>query len=125
MVVVGGDLTPAIKLGFKCAKKLWKCFSSAQDSRSGDICNSNSTLSFRQTGQQADNAVSNPESFQSAVESFNVPSPLDPFEMIPLIPMNIGDLYFSFKNPSFFMLLTLSFVLLLLYFVKKKKINSK
>nr|YP_010899687.1 ATPase subunit 6 [Cuscuta epithymum]WHS15812.1 ATPase subunit 6 [Cuscuta epithymum]DAZ87072.1 TPA_asm: ATPase subunit 6 [Cuscuta epilinum] len=50
----------------------------------------------------------------------NVPSPLDQFEIIPLIPMNIGDLYFSFTNPSFFMLLTLSLVLLLLYFVTKK-----
>ncbi|KAK2633194.1 hypothetical protein EUGRSUZ_L00375 [Eucalyptus grandis] len=35
--------------------------------------------------------------------------------------MKIGDLYFSFINPSLFMLLTLSLVLLLLYFVAKKR----
>nr|YP_010426570.1 ATPase subunit 6 [Scutellaria barbata]YP_010426634.1 ATPase subunit 6 [Scutellaria franchetiana]QKE23891.1 ATP synthase F0 subunit 6 [Scutellaria amoena]QTI91139.1 ATPase subunit 6 [Scutellaria tsinyunensis]USM11293.1 ATPase subunit 6 [Scutellaria barbata]USM11311.1 ATPase subunit 6 [Scutellaria franchetiana] len=34
--------------------------------------------------------------------------------------MKIGDLYFSFTNPSLFMLLTLSFVLLFFYFVTKK-----
>ncbi|KAJ9128865.1 hypothetical protein P3X46_034391 [Hevea brasiliensis] len=34
--------------------------------------------------------------------------------------MKIGDLYFSFTNPSLFMLLTLSLVLLLFYFVTKK-----
>nr|YP_009430376.1 Atp6 [Bupleurum falcatum]ARR27508.1 Atp6 [Bupleurum falcatum]QWX88281.1 ATPase subunit 6 [Glycyrrhiza glabra] len=34
--------------------------------------------------------------------------------------MKIGDLYFSFTNPSLFMLLTLSLVLLLVYFVTKK-----
>nr|WKK50043.1 ATP synthase F0 subunit 6 [Melastoma dodecandrum] len=49
-----------------------------------------------------------------------VPSPLDQFEIIPLIPMNIGDFYFSFTNSSFFMLLTLSLVLLLVHFVTKK-----
>ncbi|KAL2897638.1 ATP synthase subunit a [Bienertia sinuspersici] len=34
--------------------------------------------------------------------------------------MKIGNLYFSFTNPSLFMLLTLSLVLLLLHFVTKK-----
>ncbi|CAI8608470.1 unnamed protein product [Vicia faba] len=34
--------------------------------------------------------------------------------------MKIGDLYFSFTNPSLFMLLTLSLVLLLVHFVTKK-----
>ena len=47
-------------------------------------------------------------------------SPLEQFAILPLIPMKIGDLYFSFTNPSFFMLLTLSLVLLLVYFVTKK-----
>lgn len=47
-------------------------------------------------------------------------SPLEQFSILPLIPMKIGDLYFSFTNPSLFMLLTLSLVLLLLYFVTKK-----
>nr|QOZ41528.1 ATPase subunit 6 [Dipelta floribunda]QOZ41660.1 ATPase subunit 6 [Dipelta elegans]QOZ41600.1 ATPase subunit 6 [Dipelta floribunda]QOZ41612.1 ATPase subunit 6 [Dipelta floribunda]QOZ41624.1 ATPase subunit 6 [Dipelta floribunda] len=36
-----------------------------------------------------------------------------------MIPMNIGNLYFSFTNPSLFMLLTLSLVLLLVHFVTK------
>ena len=49
-----------------------------------------------------------------------VPSPLDQFEILPLIPMNIGDFYFSFTNSSLFMLLTLSLVLLLVHFVTKK-----
>lgn len=49
-----------------------------------------------------------------------IPSPLEQFAIIPLIPIQIGDLYFSFTNPSFFMLLTLSLVLLLVYFVTKK-----
>ncbi|KAF5194352.1 Atp synthase subunit a, partial [Thalictrum thalictroides] len=48
-----------------------------------------------------------------------VPSPLEQFEITPLIPMNIGDFYFSFTNPSLSMLLTLSFVLLLVHFVTK------
>jgi F-type H+-transporting ATPase subunit a len=47
-------------------------------------------------------------------------SPLEQFSVIPLIPMKIGDLYFSFTNSSLFMLLTLSLVLLLIYFVTKK-----
>ena len=49
-----------------------------------------------------------------------IPSPLEQFAILPLIPMKIGNLYFSFTNPSFFMLLTLSLVLLLVYFVTKK-----
>ncbi|KAK9673412.1 hypothetical protein RND81_12G166000 [Saponaria officinalis] len=47
-------------------------------------------------------------------------SPLDQFAILPLIPMKLGNLYFSFTNPSLFMLLTLSLVLLLLHFVTKK-----
>jgi F-type H+-transporting ATPase subunit a len=46
-------------------------------------------------------------------------SPLEQFSILPLIPMNIGDLYFSFTNSSLFMLLTLSLVLLLVHFVTK------
>uniref|UniRef100_A0A251SNX6 F-ATPase protein 6 n=1 Tax=Helianthus annuus TaxID=4232 RepID=A0A251SNX6_HELAN len=48
------------------------------------------------------------------------PSPLEQFSILPLIPMNIGNLYFSFTNSSLFMLLTLSLVLLLIHFVTKK-----
>ncbi|KAG6621710.1 hypothetical protein I3842_Q012600 [Carya illinoinensis] len=48
-----------------------------------------------------------------------IPSPLEQFSILPLIPMNIGNLYFSFTNPSLFMLLTLSLVLLLVHFVTK------
>lgn len=46
-------------------------------------------------------------------------SPLEQFAIIPLIPMNIGNLYFSFTNSSLFMLLTISLVLLLVHFVTK------
>ncbi len=61
------------------------------------------------------------DAYQDALDLAGiVPSPLDQFEIIPLIPMNIGDLYFSFTNPSLFMLLTLSLVLLLVHFVTKK-----
>lgn len=49
-----------------------------------------------------------------------VPSPLEQFEIVPLIDLKIGDLYFSFTNPSLFMLLTLSLFLLLVHFVTKK-----
>ena len=47
-------------------------------------------------------------------------SPLEQFSIIPLIPMKIGNLYFSFTNSSLFMLLTLSLFLLLVHFVTKK-----
>ena len=52
--------------------------------------------------------------------SMQIPSPLDQFEILPLIPINIDNLYFSFTNSSFFMLLTLSLVLLLVHLVTKK-----
>ena len=59
--------------------------------------------------------------FQNAFQSvFPIPSPLDQFEILPLIPMKIGNLYFSFTNSSLFLLLTLSLVLLLVHFVTKK-----
>jgi len=45
----------------------------------------------------------------SSVDS-GISSPLDQFEIIPLIPMHLGDFYFSFTNPSLFMLLSLSSV---------------
>jgi F-type H+-transporting ATPase subunit a len=47
-------------------------------------------------------------------------SPLEQFSILPFIGIHIGNLYFSFTNSSFFMLLTLSLVLLLLHFVSKK-----
>ena len=50
-----------------------------------------------------------------------VPSPLEQFEIVPLIDLKIGNLYFSFTNPSFFMLLTLSLVLLLLLILLMEK----
>ncbi|XP_075514225.1 ATP synthase subunit a-like [Primulina tabacum] len=49
-----------------------------------------------------------------------ITSPLDQFEIISWIPIEIGDLYLSFTNSSLFMLLTLSLVLLLFHFVTKK-----
>nr|ULQ69359.1 ATPase subunit 6 [Flagellaria indica] len=47
-------------------------------------------------------------------------SPLEQFSIHPLIPLNIGNYYFSFTNPSLSMLLTLGLVLLLIFFVTKK-----
>jgi F-type H+-transporting ATPase subunit a len=47
------------------------------------------------------------------------PSPLEQFEILPFLPMKIGNFCFSFTNPSLFLLLTVSLVLLLLTFVKK------
>nr|YP_009137044.1 ATP synthase subunit 6 [Geranium maderense]AKE32262.1 ATP synthase subunit 6 [Geranium maderense] len=49
-----------------------------------------------------------------------IQSPLEQFEITPLIPIHIGDFYFSFTNSSLFMLLTLGLFLLLVYFVTKK-----
>ncbi|XP_065860357.1 ATP synthase subunit a [Euphorbia lathyris] len=49
-----------------------------------------------------------------------IPSPLEQFSILPLIPIHIGNLYFSFTNSSLFMLLTLSLVILLFYFLTKK-----
>lgn len=46
--------------------------------------------------------------------------PLDQFEIFPLLPMKIGDFFFSFTNSSLFMLLTLGLVLLLILLVTKK-----
>jgi len=74
------------------------------------------------------------EHYDFALKQFNVivggtpptiTSPLEQFEIIPLIPMKIGNLYFSFTNPSLFMLLTLSLVLLLVYFVTKNMKKMK
>nr|ULQ69821.1 ATP synthase F0 subunit 6 [Paepalanthus alpinus] len=50
----------------------------------------------------------------------SAPSPLDQFSIHPFILMKIGNLDFSFTNPSLFMLLTLGLVLLLLFVVTKK-----
>nr|QXE43971.1 ATP synthase subunit 6 [Gnetum montanum]BDC46341.1 ATPase subunit 6 [Gnetum hainanense] len=46
-------------------------------------------------------------------------SPLEQFSIIPLIPMNLGNLYFSFTNSSLFMALTISVLLLVFHFVTK------
>nr|YP_010883780.1 ATP synthase F0 subunit 6 [Pandanus odorifer]WIW39625.1 ATP synthase F0 subunit 6 [Pandanus odorifer] len=54
------------------------------------------------------------------IQDGNGGSPLEQFSIHPLIPMKIGNFYFSFTNPSLSMLLTLGLVLLLLYFVTKK-----
>jgi len=48
-------------------------------------------------------------------------SPLDQFEIFPLLTMKIGDFFFfSFTNSSLFMLLTLGLVLLMILLVTKK-----
>jgi F-type H+-transporting ATPase subunit a len=46
-------------------------------------------------------------------------SPLEQFAIIPLIPVKIGNLYFSFTNSSLFMLLTTGLVLLLVHSATK------
>nr|AEM46211.1 ATPase subunit 6 [Silene noctiflora] len=47
-------------------------------------------------------------------------SPLDQFAIIPLFDIKLGNLYFSFTNPSLFLLITLTLVLLLFHLVTKK-----
>jgi len=59
------------------------------------------------------------EAIQMWVDRVSAHSPLDQFAIHPLIPMHLGDFYFSFTNPSLFMLLSLSLFLLLIYFVTK------
>lgn len=59
------------------------------------------------------------EAFRIGVPHFSE-SPLDQFSIHPIIPLNIGNYYFSFTNSSLFMLLTLGLVLLLLFVVTKK-----
>nr|ULQ69456.1 ATP synthase F0 subunit 6 [Guaduella macrostachys] len=59
------------------------------------------------------------EAFKVAMKNFSE-SPLDQFSIHPIIPLNIGNYYFSFTNPSLSMLLTLGLVLLLLFVVTKK-----
>nr|YP_009674901.1 ATP synthase F0 subunit 6 [Haplomitrium hookeri]QDE12936.1 ATP synthase F0 subunit 6 [Haplomitrium hookeri] len=44
-------------------------------------------------------------------------SPLEQFAIIQSIPIHLGNLYFSFTNPSLFMPLTIGLVLLLVHFV--------
>nr|ADT62134.1 ATP synthase subunit 6 [Isoetes engelmannii] len=46
-------------------------------------------------------------------------SPLEQFAIISLIPIHIGNLYFSFTNSSLFMLLTINIVLLLVHSVTR------
>jgi len=59
------------------------------------------------------------EAFKIGVPHF-LESPLDQFSIHPIIPLNIGNYYFSFTNSSLFMLLTLGLVLLLVFVVTKK-----
>ncbi len=60
------------------------------------------------------------EAFQVAMMDLNLESPLDQFSIHPIIPLNIGNYYFSFTNPSLSMLLTLGLVLFLVFVVTKK-----
>ncbi|KAK7375943.1 hypothetical protein VNO78_35258 [Psophocarpus tetragonolobus] len=80
-------------------------------------------LGLAQTAPSTSNSILNLSEFITIAPcdaSDSLSSPLDQFEIIPLMDMKIGDLYFSFTNPSLFMLLTLSLVLLLFHFVTKK-----
>ena len=49
-----------------------------------------------------------------------ISSPLEQFAIIPIIPLHIGNFYFSFTNSSLFMMLTTGFFLLLSFFVTFK-----
>nr|ULQ69243.1 ATP synthase F0 subunit 6 [Ecdeiocolea monostachya] len=60
------------------------------------------------------------EAYEYAIRWVPIPSPLEQFSIHPLIPLHIGNYYFSFTNPSLSMLLTLGLVLLLIYVVTKK-----
>jgi len=48
------------------------------------------------------------------------PSPLNQFEIHPIMDLNLGNFYFSFTNLSLYMLITLGFVLLMIFLVTKK-----
>ncbi|KAG8362792.1 hypothetical protein BUALT_BualtUnG0045200 [Buddleja alternifolia] len=71
-------------------------------------------------GQNGAGGQTYQEGIQMWLNFLNSNSPLEQFSILPLIPMKIGNLYFSFTNPSLFMLLTLSLVLLFVHFVTKK-----
>ncbi|KAK7321858.1 hypothetical protein VNO80_35520 [Phaseolus coccineus] len=80
------------------------------------------SLGIAQTAPSTSNSLLHLSEFLTIARcdaSDSLSSPLDQFEIIPLMDMKIGDLYFSFTNPSLFMLLTLSLVLLLFHFVTK------
>nr|AYM32735.1 hypothetical protein [Silene vulgaris] len=53
--------------------------------------------------------------------STDAASPLEHYDILPFFDIPLENFFFSFTNPSLFMLLTLSLVLLLLYFVTKGK----
>ena len=46
--------------------------------------------------------------------------PQDQFEIHPMMDLNLGNFYFSFTNLSLYMLITLGFVLLMIFLVTKK-----
>jgi len=56
----------------------------------------------------------------SMIHNAFLSSPLEQFAIISLIPLHIGNFYFSFTNSSLFMLLTTGFFVLLCYFVTQK-----
>ena len=75
----------------------------------------NAVYSNKIDGKNLLSGSGNPEAIALWLDS--VPSPLEQFTIIPWIPIKIGQFFFSFTNSSFFMLATLAFVLLFLYFV--------
>ena len=113
------DITSAINLLFRGAKNVWKnCCSSVQDGsgvthiyNNVNCCNSIDSFDVPDPLPLKE---FDDELFEMEFESVN--SPLEQFEIVPLIDLKIGNLYFSFTNPSLFMLLTLSLFLLLVHF---------
>ncbi|YP_006460168.1 ATP synthase F0 subunit 6 (mitochondrion) [Erythranthe guttata] len=95
--------------------------SSSSDTTS-TLSNTNATVneSLKDLSNLQENGIGG-EAYKDVLDIAEiVPSPLEQFSILPLIPMKIGNLYFSFTNPSLFMLLTLSLVLLFVHFVTKK-----
>lgn len=54
-------------------------------------------------------------SYHTTATDIDIPSPIEEFDIINLIDPNLIDWYLSFTNESFFMLLTLTLVVLLLF----------
>ncbi|KAJ1255316.1 hypothetical protein BS78_K266400 [Paspalum vaginatum] len=58
--------------------------------------------------------------FTPAVPPRSNQSPLNQFEIHPIMDLDLGNFYFSFTNLSLYMLITLGFVLLMIFVVTKK-----
>nr|ULQ70049.1 ATP synthase F0 subunit 6 [Xyris indica] len=94
--------------------------SAQQNSNTAAIAEDHTGPSSEQGMSSAADANSNVRDLENQGGSGSAGSPLEQFEIHPLIPFQIGDFYFSFTNSSLSMLLTLGLVLLLILLVTKK-----